>query len=431
MATIRIILFLCIQGILVILPATCILLMLQSQPLIIAASITASDIDQAKHFIQHHQQQRQSKQFKVSASEKDLNSLSALLHQQYRLLAIEFKMHTNALDVFFTISLPKNALGNYINGHAVILPSNQGLKFSHLKLGQLEFSSQWLAGIQNILSETWFPPILQNIKRIAFQNQKIFVQYQALKIDKIKKILNKHLAIQVKVPIHVINLYYQKLVAIVKRRPSYYPTSLSYFIGKLMHYSKNQSNYDAITENYASIYALALYFGDRRLAKLMQFQRNPLPEREMLKKTTLRKRQDLMQHFIISAGLTLLITPKLADDIGFLKELDDTNPSGSGFSFKDLAADQAGIYFAKFAVSSENNAQHMQQLLANRQDEQLFFPDITGLPEKLSTQEFNQNYQYIGSIKYLTMLENIKRRIQRRTLYHPYPKPKAHLSLPK
>jgi hypothetical protein len=61
---------------------------------------------------------------------------------------------------------------------------------------------------------------------------------------------------------------------------------------------------------------------------------------------TLRRRHDWIMHFSIAAALTAQLGPESAEQLSIAKELLDSN-GGSGFSFGDLAADYAGIAFAR------------------------------------------------------------------------------------
>jgi hypothetical protein len=61
---------------------------------------------------------------------------------------------------------------------------------------------------------------------------------------------------------------------------------------------------------------------------------------------TIRGRRDLCQHFVISAALTEMAGPELAETAGLMKEQSDMTKA-SGFSFADLCADFSGIEFAK------------------------------------------------------------------------------------
>ena len=98
-----------------------------------------------------------------------------------------------------------------------------------------------------------------------------------------------------------------------------------------------------------ALYALALYCGDPGFETVVGVS---LPGRSQGKRngclgTTLGGRDDLRQHFAISAGLDAATSGTAAIGIGELKELLDSNPGGSGFSFEDMAADVAGVRFSR------------------------------------------------------------------------------------
>ncbi len=66
----------------------------------------------------------------------------------------------------------------------------------------------------------------------------------------------------------------------------------------------------------------------------------------LLGRPTLRGRRDLAQHFFLSAYLTAVVGAPTAEAAGLAKELADSR-SKSGFSYRDLAADMAGVHFAQ------------------------------------------------------------------------------------
>lgn len=57
-------------------------------------------------------------------------------------------------------------------------------------------------------------------------------------------------------------------------------------------------------------------------------------------------RHDLCQHFCVSAGLTVMLGSKNAENAGIVKEMLDARDPNNGFSFNDLSADIAGVAFA-------------------------------------------------------------------------------------
>lgn len=93
-------------------------------------------------------------------------------------------------------------------------------------------------------------------------------------------------------------------------------------------------------------------------ARLVGVVRDDERERRQraLKSMTLSGRHDAAKHFYLSAALTTVVGPFLAERIGRDKEIADARrlqseqPSGQGFSFIDLAYDLAGIRYAAWIL---------------------------------------------------------------------------------
>ena len=174
----------------------------------------------------------------------------------------------------------------------------------------------------------------------------------------------------------------------------------------------------SVSENRAAILAMAMYFGNARLFEAMigRVRTGALAgvgSRQGAAK--LAGRNDLMLHFIISAGLKVASMSGISYTIGEVKELLDAARGGSGFSFADLAADRAGVRFAEVAVNSESAAL-LQRLLASG-DEAAFFPDIVGLPEGLDERRFEATYGGLEGAAYTAMVREIDARIARCPAY--------------
>jgi hypothetical protein len=122
----------------------------------------------------------------------------------------------------------------------------------------------------------------------------------------------------------------------------------------------------------------------------------------------LRGRQDLAQHFVISAALAVAGGDNLADAIGLFKELDDAD-GGSGFSFVDLLADRAGVELALAATGSR--AREVQALLAGRPGEGAIMPPIDDLPEGLMAMAFRARYRDLDDARFGAVKREIDTRI--------------------
>lgn len=102
---------------------------------------------------------------------------------------------------------------------------------------------------------------------------------------------------------------------------------------------------------------------------------------------TMRDRRDLAQHFFVSAHLTALVGPQLALGIGLGKEMQDAD-RGTGFSFADLAADRAGVEFARRVAAGEISMEDLSQGFAVAD----YLPPVDYLPEGLSLEDLKTRY---------------------------------------
>ncbi|WP_461535935.1 hypothetical protein [Spongorhabdus nitratireducens] len=131
---------------------------------------------------------------------------------------------------------------------------------------------------------------------------------------------------------------------------------------------------------------------------------------------SIHNRHDLAQHLLISAALALQLGDDTALQIGFNKEMEDARPGGSGFNFTDLAADVAGIAFARIAVTPES-AEHFQQFMMKHRQEDDFLPIPSGLPQSMSLTQFRDLYEGPGDPDYEEKFELIETTIGNAPLY--------------
>ncbi len=162
----------------------------------------------------------------------------------------------------------------------------------------------------------------------------------------------------------------------------------------------------------AALYALALYCGDPDFGRSiavdipwrMQGARNGC------ERTTLAGRDDLKRHFLISAGLYAATTGTATFGMGELKELLDSNAGGSGFSFDDMAADLAGVRFARLFLDAP--PAEWPEMLDRIGIEANLIPSLEGLPSGLSQAEFRARFGDIDSPAYSAMVAEIRRRVE-------------------
>jgi hypothetical protein len=169
----------------------------------------------------------------------------------------------------------------------------------------------------------------------------------------------------------------------------------------------------AVLENRAALAAVGILLGEERLRVLAGFgpqQAIPRFPRKYESGATLRGRNDLCRHFVVSAAITALAGPWLGSVAGLAKEQQDSD-GGSGFSFADLAADRAGVRFARRATRSASDARAFQALVGAGCEIADLMPEIDGLPEGLSTAELKSTYGAPGSPEYQAFVGQIDERL--------------------
>ncbi len=158
----------------------------------------------------------------------------------------------------------------------------------------------------------------------------------------------------------------------------------------------NSHRTDPLPSNKAAILALGIIFGDDNVAKIAGKKLDPEwqePIAALRQGVTLRGRSDIPRHFWVSAGLVVIMDETRATTIGTSKELMDSIPGGSGFSFVDLAANRAGILFALAATRNAEAAKATQKyILCNTIGADDFCPELKDLPEGLSRDKFQADY---------------------------------------
>ena len=110
-------------------------------------------------------------------------------------------------------------------------------------------------------------------------------------------------------------------------------------------------------------------------------------------------RDDLPKHWSLSAALAVALGDDVGTAMGEWKELSDSRPGGSGFSFVDLSADRAGLAVAQAAVDPARAATIAARLRAAT-DEDILPVRALALSEGLTEAEFIARYANIDSARF-------------------------------
>ncbi len=177
---------------------------------------------------------------------------------------------------------------------------------------------------------------------------------------------------------------------------------------------ENSHGADAVFANRAAILALGVIMGDDQVVRVgrSEISTGRRGEREALRRrVTVHGRNDLPRHFAVSAALTVLADENRALTVGITKEASDSNPGGSGFSFVDMLANKSGIRLAVVATQNAESARMIQRRIDQSAGSYDFMPKFDGLPEGISSDNFQSDYGGLGGRKTVDLFQEIERRV--------------------
>lgn len=154
--------------------------------------------------------------------------------------------------------------------------------------------------------------------------------------------------------------------------------------------------------------ALRLHPRTKTIVERVESDRERRQRLNVLGKPSARGRQDLLKHFLVSAALAAIVGENEANLWGVGKELSDaTREGGSGFSFADLAADRAGVRFARGVLAGSPPVAGLAS--GFRLDN--YLPSVDGLEEGLPLDEVIKRFGGQGDPRFDAQIAEIDRRI--------------------
>jgi len=394
---------------------------------VVTRAPTSVDADRAKAFSQKaiDRMLNATKDTTLDVKESDIDGLFALMNRGLPRLVGDAGISTGGLGVSMTLRLPQNPFRNYANLRFGLNPSNGGMEISEASLGQIRVPGPAAMaalrfGLDLAFGDDTGTRLLQSVRSIRFSKNSASLSIRPLPdlkerlvafSNRLKNVRNEVALLGDR---ETIGLYYSRLVELEPLHRGRSRVSLAEILGPLFVLVRDRSGFsDPVSENQAALLALAIYFGDTRFEKLTGPVRTGILQghRPDIGGVTLNGRHDLLLHFIISTGLKVVADQGIAMAIGEFKELLDSNEGGSGFSFVDLGADRTGLMFAEKGTGSEATARHLQDTLAGKVDERLFFPVFTDLPENMSAATFRSRFGGVDDVRYEAFVADIDRRI--------------------
>lgn len=397
---------------------------IQDEPLVREVGVMRqADVGRIKSILEEHDPRtlKDGETRHLQLTEHDLNMVlnSALPYsdrQQWQL-----QLSGGEAVAHYTLKLPSNPLGSYLNFSARLVQDGSHLAVRRLSFGDTALPG-WLlnpvifAGDHYLRGRNFeYRELMAALKMVQIEPQVLQLEYQwdsqlAAKIQATGREFVLPAADRERI------LAYYGEIARKSRSLAGTTGSLDRLLQPLFKLAlqRTGADGDAQAENRTLLLALGLAIQGSSIRHLVGEEEGAAATRPGPMKLTLGGRGDLAQHFSISAAIAAAGGSALADTIGVFKEVDDSR-GGSGFSFADLLADRAGVSLAEAAMGSR--AAFVQQYMSADLQEAGYMPAFDQLPEGLMELEFKSRYEDLDSASFDLVNREIQRRIGSCELY--------------
>jgi hypothetical protein len=397
---------------------------IESTPLVEPARrLSHQDISRIKLLLRQHDPRHLKKQElrTLFLTERDLNLLLEYANPHLLKASGRVDMQPEAMKVRLTVKLPDNPLGGYLNITADLSDVDGRIHIKRFTLGGLSLPV-WLLepllfqGHRVMLARfDEYRTAVDAISSYQFQDDRLVVVYQLDPnlLERLKQSGKVFLLPESET--HRMLAYHEELARIsgqyVSRR-----ISLGKVLTPLFQLAavRTTESGEPQAENRALLLTLTMYALGMNINRFIDV---PLEQPVKSLHLTVLGRHDLVQHYLVSAALTVSAGSGLSAAMGVFKELDDSR-GGSGFSFADLLADRAGIRLAEMATGTEPQARLLQKRMGDPLLlEKDFMPSIVDLPEGIMELEFKHRYQDLDSKSYRIIEDEIESRLSQCKVY--------------
>lgn len=339
---------------------------------------------------------------------------------RFRLGSARFDIANGATAFQFSVPLALAWFTPYLNADVTLVQQGGGLRVQHMRVGRIDLPpsvgdrilSAVHADLQQRLPD--YAAVIAAVDHFDIGNDELTLGYrwQPQLFDQLSARGRELLLspdLQERLQAHARRLAQLSRNPLLPAR-----TSLTTLLAPMLQFASERGG-DAREENRAALQVLALYIMNVDQRLLLGDDPDGRPQRHQLQ---LAGRRDYAQHFLLSAALAVTTDAALTQQMGLLKELQDAEAGGSGFSFTDLAVDRAGARFGELAVASASEAQRVQQALAaDTAAEALLLPDLRNLPEFMPAAEFEQRFTSVGSPAWNAVADDIEQRLKALPLF--------------
>jgi len=380
-------------------------------------SLAPTDVDRINKIVEQARgnKQRSTTMRHMEITERDLNLLASYGLARQDKLQVQVDLEKNFVDISAMYILPKTVFGQYLNFH-VLLHQDQGRFFvNNILLGQLLLPG-WMVNPMLYFTHARFlensedyRSVFNAVHEVNLENDKLDVTYEWRR-ELIARLRLKGSQMILSPAQRELLVVYNNRMAEITHLLKHQRVALSQLLRPLFQFAQQRSlaGNDPVAENRALLLITGMYVMRVNLSKVIGD--NPSIVRPKGMRLHLLGRNDLMQHFVISAALTVAAGGGIANALGLFKELDDSK-GGTGFSFADLLADKAGVRVAEIAIKSPEHAALLQDRMAAIHRDTEFMPPYDHLPEGIAELEFKRRYQHLDSKEYKVVDDEIERRI--------------------
>lgn len=370
----------------------------------------------------------------LTLSEDEINGIIALGTRGVPRLKGRVNVTPLGIIGAFTLNVPDNPLGEYINLTGIVVPSSKGLVVDNISVGSINISGNIAISLIEVIlnnviaGDTFGTKLINAIDSIEVDSSTLILAYHSIPGLRNAIVSTKGQIKEVRDnlallgdPI-IVKRYYERICKFHSQIDGLGQASIGYYLNTAFSFAEKRSymSESPVEENRAALLALSIFLGSSNFDSVV----GALDEETLAtcqprnSQMVLANRNDLRLHFIFSAALKIISDSGISFAIGEFKELLDSQEGGSGFSFADLAADRAGIRFAELALD-EKSALRLQQMASKLKQEKTFFPSIVGLPEGIPQQVFDERGG-IESDYYKQHLATINQRIDGLALYQAH-----------
>lgn len=401
-----------------------VMLMVEDSPTIPGDSLLAADLREARVFMENADPRRLAagELSEFTINERDLELLLNYLLDYIHDGRSAVNLNEGSAELRLSARLPDNPFGSYLNLDIELKQAGDVLVLDGLQIGGLS-APGWLANplMQRAHTEllTRSPEYSASIAAIdsfTLNEDRLNIVYQ-WQPELLEQLSSRGRELLLSEADRERLVAHAQHLTELMADPALPPRlALVDVLAPMFVFARDRQG-DPVEENRAALLVLSLYASETSTTQLLGIA---VDEAEpAYRQLLLTNRRDFARHFLISAGLAVSAGTGVAQSLGLLKEVDDAEDGGSGFSFTDIGADRTGIRFAELAVAGPDQALALQTRLAEPLDETLFMADFRDLPEFLSAEAFREAYGGVGEPAYDAVLQDIEARIAGMPLFLP------------